>query len=86
MKADLAIYISICLGVPGQCYIECNFNVKLLYTYRFSRDVIFEVFVVNWPSTKFSSLKFHWQTLTCINWSAGYLVILESKIVKMLGF
>ena len=29
--------------------------------YKFSRDVIFEVFAVNWPSAKFSSLKFHWQ-------------------------
>ena len=31
--------------------------------YKFLRDVIFEVFVVNWPFTKISSSKFHWQTL-----------------------
>ena len=31
--------------------------------YKFLRDVvIFEAFVVNWPSAKYSSLKFHWQT------------------------
>ena len=27
MKADLAIYTHV-LGVPGQYYIECSFNVK----------------------------------------------------------
>ena len=32
----------------------------ILYTYKILRDVIFEVFTVNWPSAKFSSLKFHW--------------------------
>ena len=39
--------------------------------------VTFKVFMVNWPSTKFSSLKFHWQNF------AGYLVILKNKIAKM---
>ena len=29
---------------------------------------------------KISSSKFHWQTLTCMNQRAGYLVILENKI------
>ena len=53
--------------------------------YKFSRDVIFEVFVMNWPSAKFSSSKFHWWTLTCMNQRAGYLVILENKIAKMLN-
>ena len=37
----------ICVGV---------FGWDILYTYKFSRDVIFEVFTVNWPSAKFSSL------------------------------
>ena len=47
----------------------CMYSVP--YMYKFSRDVILEVFVVNWPSVKFSSSKFHWQTLTCMNWRAG---------------
>ena len=29
--------------------------------YKFLRDVVFEFFMVNWPSAKFSSSKFHWQ-------------------------
>ena len=36
----------------------------LPYTYKFSRDVIFKLFPVNWPSAKFSSLKFHWQNFS----------------------
>ena len=58
--------------------------IAIRYMYKFSRDVIFEVFAVNWPTAKFSSSKFHWQTLTCMNQRAGYLVILANKITKML--
>ena len=54
------------------------------YMYKFLRDVIFDVFMVNWPSTKFPSLKFHWRTLTCLNRREGYLVSLENNIAKML--
>ena len=32
---------------------------KVLYTYKFLRDVIFEAFAINWPLAKFSSFKFH---------------------------
>ena len=53
-------------------------SAKLPYTYKFSRDVIFEIFAVNWPSAKFSSAKFH---LACIRWRAEYLVTLKNKIV-----
>ena len=35
--------------------------VNILYTYKFLRDVLFKAFVVNWPSAKFSPLKFYWQ-------------------------
>ena len=55
---------------------------ELPYTYKFSRDVIFKVFMVNWPFGKFSSLKFHWIILTYMNRRAGYLVILENKIAN----
>ena len=34
-------------------------TTEVLYMYKFLRDVILEVFVVNWLSMKFSSLKFH---------------------------
>ena len=61
-----------------------NSNQCIAYTYKFLRDVIFEVFTVNWPSTKFSSSKFYWWTLSCMNQRAGCLVILENKIAKML--
>ena len=30
-------------------------------SYKVSRDVSFKVFIVNWPSVKFSSSKFYWQ-------------------------
>ena len=66
-------------------YMSClPWYAHILYTYKFLRGVIFEVFAVNWPSAKFSSLKFHRQTLTCMNQRAGYMVILENKIAKML--
>ena len=39
-------------------------NRQVLYMYKFSKDVIFEGFVVNWPPVKFSSSKFHWQTFS----------------------
>ena len=37
---------------------------SMLYTYKFFRDVVFEVFMVNWLSAKFSSSKFHWQSIS----------------------
>ena len=61
------------------CSSKCiKVNKELPYKFKFLRDVIFEVFMVNWPSAKFSSLKFHWRTLTCMNRRAEYLVILEN--------
>ena len=36
---------------------------SLPYTYEFSRDVNFLVFVVNWLLLKFSSSKFYWRNL-----------------------
>ena len=63
---------------------SCFLAIYRIATYKFSRNVIFEVFAVNWPSAKFSSSKFHWWTLTCMNQRAGYLVILENKIAKCL--
>ena len=47
----------------------CCGTQAIPYTYKFLRDVIFKVFVVNLPSVKFSSSKFHGKTLVCI---AGY--------------
>ena len=44
-------------------YTYATIYQSILYMYKFLRDVIFEVFAVNWPSAKFSSLKFHCQTL-----------------------
>ena len=35
--------------------------------------------MVNWPSTKFSSLNFIGKTLACIGRRAEYLVILDRK-------
>ena len=48
-----------------------------------SRDVIFEVFVVNWPSVKFYSQIFIGKTLACINRRAEYLVIPKNKILDL---
>ena len=61
---------------------SCGDHINVPYMYKFLRDVIFDA--VNWPSAKFSSSKFHWRTLTCMNRRAGYLVILKNKIAKML--
>ena len=60
------------------------YRIRTNFWGMFLRDVIFEVFAVNWPSAKFSSWKFHWRTSTCMNQRAGYLLILKNKIVKML--
>ena len=45
--------------------IQKLLHIRYRTAYKFLRDVIFEVFVVNWPSVKFSSSKFHWQNLGC---------------------
>ena len=55
--------------------------------YKFSRDIIFEVFEVNWPSAKFSSSKFHWLNLAVMCIVEGILkslVIVKNKITKIL--
>ena len=71
-----------CAIRDGFCRDSHNY---ILYMYRFLRDVIFEVFLVNWLSVKFLSSKFHWQNFGLhISQRAGCLVILENKIVKML--
>ena len=44
---------------PDPIFVENICRLQVPYMYKFLRDVIFEVFVVNWPSMKFSSLKFH---------------------------
>ena len=82
-KTSASVHFNIsCMRVTLQLSLYL-FGV-IPYMYKFSRDVIFGVFAVNWPSAKFSFSKFHWLTLTCMNQRAGYLVILENKIAKML--
>ena len=61
-----------------------NWAKYIPYMNKYSRDVLFKVLVVNWPSARFSSSKFHWWTVTCMNQRAGYLVILKNKIAKCL--
>ena len=63
------IYMYVCMLCMYVCtyihtyivYVRTCIHTYILYAYKFLRDVIFEVFVVNWSSAKFSSLKFYWQ-------------------------
>ena len=61
------IYVYTCMAY--HMYTEvctmyvCYTCAHIPFTYKFSRDVIFEVFAVNCPSAKFSSLKFIGKTL-----------------------
>ena len=56
------------------------------YTYKFSRNVIFEVWF-SWSTgypQNFCAQNFIDKTLACINQRARYLLILDNKITKML--
>ena len=59
-------------------------GLTLPYTYKFSRDVILRFLWSTGHLQNFHPQNFIGETLACINWRAGYLVILENDIVKML--
>ena len=48
----LCIKLSI-LSPASNNFCKINFETKLPYTYKFSKNVTFEVFTVNWTSMKF---------------------------------
>ena len=55
----------------------------MAYT-QFSSDVVFEIFVVNWLSTKYSLLKFYWQNFGLyINRRVVYRLLLPNSYAVM---
>ena len=54
--------------LPSEPPHTCSLLLQLPYTYKFSRDLNFKVFAVNWLLQNFHPKNFIGKIFVCINW------------------